>query len=248
MFSFLSKKYNTAINRLILLDYDGTLVDFESLPIKAIPSAHLLSMLSAIAMQPCTDLIIVTGRGYFDIDGFFGKLPISIIAEHGAMIRENGRWKKQLTDIGLWKQKVMPFFIGISSACPNSFVEEKETSLTWHYRNAQSEQGYKYSRELISNLKDVISSLNLKILEGNKIVEVLNNDVDKGIAVRKLLMKNKYDFVLAIGDDKTDEDMFCVLNECNNAYTVKVGDGETIAKHKLKTVSDVLILLEQLAN
>jgi len=101
MDSALKEKYKTAANKLILLDYDGTLVDFEPIPCRAKPSTQLLDSLRAIAREPGTEVIVISGRQQFDMDNFLGDLPINIIAEHGAMIKEGGLWKKQIIDYGL---------------------------------------------------------------------------------------------------------------------------------------------------
>ena len=247
MYSTFTEKYKTAANILVLLDYDGTLVDFESIPERAKPSAQLLKILKTLTDKPQTKVVIISGRRQYDIDSFLGDLPINIIAEHGAMIKENGKWRKQVIDYGLWKQSVLSIFERFTLTCPNSFVEEKQYSLTWHYRNAQTELGYEYSRELIRTLSDSVRSYNLRIIDGNKIVELTSNLIDKGKAVKKMLAQNKYDFILAIGDDKTDEDMFRELSENDHAFTIKVGDGETFAKQKVHSVADVIRLLEQLA-
>ena len=142
---------------------------------------------------------------------------------------------------------MLPIFDRITLTCPNSFVEEKQYSLTWHYRNALSESGHAHSRELIRTLRDSAFSYNLRIIDGNKIVEVLSKDIDKGKAVRKVMKQKKYDYVLSIGDDQTDEDMFCALSDYDNAYTIKVGKGITFAKYRLASVSEVINLLVQLS-
>ena len=80
--------------------------------------------------------------------------------------------------------------------------------LAWHYRNAESRSGYIHSRELISILEKIIALHNLKILDGNKVVEIMTNEVGKGTAVKRLFEQNNYDFILSIGDDATDEEMF----------------------------------------
>jgi trehalose 6-phosphate synthase/phosphatase len=248
MDNILKERYKAALNKLVLLDYDGTLVDFQPLPDRARPSDRLLNALRTIANQPRTTVTIISGRRHYDIDRFLGGLPLKLIAEHGAMVKEDGKWKKQVVDYGLWKRSVMPIFNRITLNCPNSFVEEKEFSLTWHYRNAQPEAGYSHSRELIQALENSARSFHLRIIEGDKIVEVMNRDIDKGKAINKVMEHNDYDYILSIGDDRTDEDMFRVLKNCTNAFTVKVGGGKTLAKYKLESVSEVLSLLDQLAN
>lgn len=243
----LIEKYRKATNKLILLDYDGTLVDYCPIPEKAIPSEKLLDILIKLVDKPQTKVIIVSGRGHHDIDKLLGYLPIDIIAEHGAMIKENGEWKNKIIDYGLWKKDVLPLLNQAVLACPKSFVEEKYFSLTWHYRNAKSESGYVCSRELIRLLKNIIHFYNLKILDGNKVVEIMSEENGKGKAVKNIVEQNNYDYILSIGDDKTDEEMFELLLHNSNAATVKVGNGNTFAKYKLDNVNNVISLLEQLS-
>src|SRR5687768_1704391 len=95
------EKYRRASNRLILLDYDGTLVELGPMPEKAQPSARIVSVLRSLTKKPRTEIIIVSGRRAYDIDKFLGDLPIDIIAEHGALIKEKGKWKKQINDYGI---------------------------------------------------------------------------------------------------------------------------------------------------
>jgi len=242
----LIEKYKNANNKLILLDYDGTLVDFSPLPERAIPSEKLLDVLVKLIEKPQTKVIIISGRTHQDIDKFLGHLPIDIIAEHGAMIKKNGEWEKQLINNGSWKNKIIPVLNQIALTCPKSFIEDKHFSLTWHYRNAESQSGHTHSRELIRILENIIPSYNLKILDGNKVVEIMHKEIGKGKAVKNLVEQNNYDYILSIGDDKTDEEMFEFFLHNPNAATVKVGDGSTFAKYKLDSFNNVIMLLEQL--
>jgi trehalose 6-phosphate synthase/phosphatase len=141
----------------------------------------------------------------------------------------------------------MPVLKQITDACPKSYVEEKKFSLTWHYRNVDPDLGYSSSRELIHLLQEIIHSYNLKILDGNKVVEILTNDTGKGSAVKKLFEQHSYDFVLSIGDDATDEEMFEFFLNYSNAFTVKVGEGPTHARYRLKSINEVASLLKILS-
>jgi trehalose 6-phosphate synthase/phosphatase len=146
----------------------------------------------------------------------------------------------------LWKEEVIQVFNKITAVCPNSYTEEKEYSLTWHYRNADQDLGYTCSRELIQLLKNKIHFFNLKILDGNKVVEVLSNETGKGLAVKKLFEQGSFDFVLSIGDDATDEEMFEYFLHYSDAFTIKVGAGSTSARYNFESISDVAALLKQL--
>jgi trehalose 6-phosphate synthase/phosphatase len=245
--SELIQKYRKAANRLVLLDYDGTLVNYMLVPDNAVPSEHLLDVLLKIVDNPNTKVIIISGRGYQEIDKLLGHLPIKIIAEHGAMVKENGLWEKQLIDSGKWKNAITPLLDQMTLKCQGSYIEEKYFSLTWHYRNAESSSGYSHSRELISLAEKHISFYNLKILDGNKVVEIMLSEIGKGIAVKKLLKKEKYDYILSIGDDVTDEEIFELFLTDANSFTIKVGNEATLAKYKFDSVSDVILFLKHLS-
>lgn len=238
------EKYKRAKNRLILLDYDGTLVDFAPVAEDAVPSLELLNILRKISSTPYTKLMVISGRNQKDIEKFVGELPIDIIAEHGGLLKSRGKWNKQNVDISDWKEPVLAVLNETSSVCPGSFVEEKVFSFAWHYRNAAT--GYEHSRKLIDLLENINLSYNFKILDGNKIVEIKSNEIGKGKAAKYIVEKDNYDFILCIGDDKTDEEMFEFLVTHPEAITIKVGEGNTLAKYMLEHIADVIKLLTQL--
>jgi trehalose 6-phosphate synthase/phosphatase len=245
--SYIIEKYQKANNKLILLDYDGTLVNFTNSPEDAIPSMQLLDLLEKLNRLPHCKLVIITGRYYQDIERLIGHLPIKIIAEHGALIKENKVWREVLIEQRTWKKEVNMLLKEFTAKSQGSFIEEKRFSIAWHYRNVDNEKGQAYSRQLISLLKSLIQTYHLKILDGNKVVEVMNKGIGKGEAVKKLLRQNRYDFVLSIGDDASDEEIFKLLMNNDNAVSVKVGPGRSVAKNRLDNVDDVIILLEQLS-
>jgi trehalose 6-phosphate synthase/phosphatase len=243
----LIEKFKKADNRLILLDYDGTLVNYELIPQNAILSEDLGDILIQLADKPRTKVLIISGRGHSDIDRLVDHLPIDIIAEHGAMMKAGGVWRDQINKEAKWKREVIDILSQITSVCPESYIEEKKFSLTWHYRNSESPAGYIYSRELILRLENVIHSSSLKILDGNKVVEVMAQEIGKGKAVEKLLEEEEYDFILSIGDDTTDEEIFELLLKKDNGFTIKVGNGTTFAKERFNSVSDVVLFLKSLS-
>lgn len=240
------QKYKNATNRLILLDYDGTLVNYTVKPDTAKLPEHTFDILINFLDNPKTKIYIITGRRHVDIDRLLIHIPIDIIAEHGTMIKEKGLWRKQLVDNFPWKKEIIPILNQFTVKCPGSFVEEKIFSISWHYRNADPEIGYSSSREIIDLFKRITNSYNLKILDGKKVVEILSTDAGKGRAVKKLIEQNSFDFVLSIGDDATDEEMFEFLLPNPEAFTIKVGEGSTYARHTVNSISDVVTILKLL--
>ena len=237
--------YMNSNKRLILLDYDGTLVPFSPIPSEASPSADLLEILSCLSEDPANDVYIISGRDSATLENWLGHLPLGIVSEHGAKTKKRGGdWKNQMNGSQAWRDEVSQIMAGYVQRCANSFVETKEYSIAWHYRNVNIHQAKLRSSELYSELLDLIKNHDLHILKGNKVIEVRNQGVDKGSAVQRILAKKQYDFITAFGDDTTDEDMFRILADRKHAYTLKVGDQASFAKYNLHTPYMVLSLLE----
>lgn len=241
----LLNRFAEAKSRLLLLDYDGTLSAFAPRPELASPSEEVIEVLKLLATSAGNKVVVISGRDHDTLDGWLGQLPIDMVAEHGSYLKQGNHWRNDILDDGSWKEVVRPFLNDFVSRCPASFVEEKDYSLAWHYRNADSETGFLRSRELINTLEHLLP-YQLRVLDGNKVVEIKNVDTDKGKVAKQLSMAHPYDLVIAIGDDRTDEDMFDALN-LNNHVTIKVGAGSTNAKHRIENVGQVLSLLRELA-
>ena len=239
-------KYRNAKERLLLLDYDGTLVDYSPSPDKATLPVQVGNILRKLSNDPDTTLYLITGRGYKDIERLTEQVPLKIIADHGAMKREDGGWEKQVKDEGLWKKSIFAVMERFTNVCSGSNIEEKSFSLAWHYRNAEPVTASVQSELLVEALKTVIGSEALKILDGNKVVEVMSSSTGKGEAVKRLIDGIAYDFILIIGDDVSDEEMFSVLKNRDEAITIKVGEGNTVAAYTLPFSSDVVTILNTL--
>jgi len=239
--------YRTAARRLLLLDYDGTLVPHIGDPEKAVPGRHLCSILGELSARQENDVVIISGRSSGWLDKHFGSMPISLIAEHGARSKQkNGDWVTEIQTHSEWKEQVHNIMEMYVRRCPDSFIEEKDFSIVWHFRNCNVEQGKLRSLELISELHEYIHNKHLQVLPGNKIVEVRNRGIDKGTAIKKILQKEAYDFIFAAGDDRTDEDMFKLLMNHRNCYSVKVGADASYAKYNLLTPQMIVSLLESI--
>ncbi len=237
--------YEQAERRIILLDYDGTLVPFASHPAKAFPHAALLQLLQKLLDDPRNLVYVISGRDSHTLDRWLGHLPVRLIAEHGAKWRSSdAEWSSSVTRDGSWHEAVDAVMSDYVVRCPHSFIETKDHSIAWHYRNADALQGQMRAKELIIELQGLARDMDLSLLDGNKVVEVRSAGFDKGTAVGRILMQEPADFVLAIGDDVTDEDMFRRLAPDDRAFTVKVGSDKSFAKYNLHTPYMVYALLE----
>ena len=241
----LIKDYTSSANRILFLDYDGTLSPFKERPETAVPGAVLLATLNALAEDPRNNLVIVSGRHRDLLHKWFGPLSIGIVAEHGAWIREKDKdWLPAIKVESNWKEKVRPILQSYEDRLPGSFAEEKEFSLVWHYRAADPELASVRSKELADELGYFTENTELQVLQDSKSIEVRNVGIDKGMAAKLLLSEKTFDFVLAVGDDLADEELFKVLPE--KSYSIKVGLAKSYAKFNLKNHRDVIQLLTDL--
>lgn len=241
----LLRSYRQAERRLLLLDYDGSLVSFVMKPELAKPDPELLALLDRLSNEPRTTAVIVSGRDAQALEGWFGHLNLGLVAEHGALLKlPGGEWREIETLREDWKHQIRGLLQQYADRTPGAFVEEKKFSLVWHYRKANDVLAEIRARELKTDLKPMISDQNLEVLDGNKLVEVRNTGVNKGRTVCRFLDGAEWDFILSVGDDRTDEDVFAVLPP--SAFSLKIGPGPTSARFNLKGVEDCRALLEQL--
>lgn len=241
------ERYEKASNRLILLDYDGTLAPIASLPHLAVPDTELISLIKVLSSDEKNEVVLISGRPVNVLENWFGNLNVNLVAEHGAFYKKReARWLQTVQVNADWKSEVMQVLQLFTERCPGSFVEEKALSLAWHYRNAGKDLGFLRSRELINSLVEISSHLNFQVIEGNKVIETRARGVDKGSAASIWLKHKKYSFILGIGDDKTDEDLFRVIPLTE--YSIRVGLAQSVSRFNLKHQSDVITLLNKLIN
>ncbi|MBC7567223.1 MAG: bifunctional alpha,alpha-trehalose-phosphate synthase (UDP-forming)/trehalose-phosphatase [Pedobacter sp.] len=242
--------YGSSYRRLFLLDYDGTLVNFSKDPSKASPPLELLQLLERLSDVPNNDVYIVSGRDSGTLGKWLGHLPIGLIAEHGAKTRMNGgKWMNEaLSESVSWKEKIEKIMEHYVFRSPNSFIEKKDFSLAWHYRNADPFLANRRAKDLHEELVEYTLQMPLDVLNGHKVIEVRNKGINKGLATARILDATEYDFILCAGDDQTDEDMFKVLARNQAAYTVKVGHQPSFAEYNLYTPFLVSSLLESICD
>jgi trehalose 6-phosphate synthase/phosphatase len=239
------RDYDTSQNRILFLDYDGTLSPFKARPETAVPEKTLLAILNALSEDPRNNLVIISGRNRSLLHDWFGSLNLGIVAEHGAWIRQKGKdWVPTIKVESNWKEKVRPTLRGYEDRLPGSLLEEKEFSLVWHFRAADPELAYVRSKELADELSYFTENTELQVLQGSKSIEVRNVGINKGMAAKLLLSETNFDFVLAMGDDWADEDLFEAIPD--QAYSIKVGLAKSYAKFNLRNHREVIQLLTDL--
>lgn len=238
--------YKSAEKRILFLDYDGTLTGFHKDPQMAMPNKELYSILEKLISVEKNTIVIISGRDKETLSKWFGNYErLAYIAEHGVWNKNPGAEWEMIGQIEKeWMGIIEPVLQSYTDRTPRSFIEYKNYSLVWHYRDADPDMGQQRSWELKDDLKNYIANLNLEIMDGDKVIEIKNAGINKGKAALNKIGSTEFDFILAIGDDWTDEYTFNSLPE--SAYTIKVGTKTTAAKYYVKDVKDVRDLLDQL--
>jgi trehalose 6-phosphate synthase/phosphatase len=216
-------EYARAKNRILLLDYDGTLAPFTVNPQDAQPSDVVLKLLSQLANNAANHVVIISGREKTMLDDWLGKMPLTLVAEHGGFYKEWGQpWKSFFSNVTSWKMKVLPFLQALTVQHEGSSIEEKHFSIAWHYRAVANKIHKNNKEKIFSTVQSLLEGNVFSVYDEDCTLEFRTTGIDKGTFV-DLYKKGKppADFVLAIGDGKTDEDLFRVLGK--DGYGVKVG-------------------------
>lgn len=247
MRSAIVNDFKQANSRVLFLDYDGTLQRFFGNPQAAFPDNDLYTLLDRLASDIQTELVLISGRDKETLDKWFGSKNYTLIAEHGGWKREKDRdWIERKPIHSEWKQNILPVLESFVDRTPGSFIEEKTYSLVWHYRKADIELGALRALELVHNLSNLIINQDLEILEGSKVVEIKVSGINKGAAAADFIYNKDFIFIMAIGDDWTDEFLFKELPE--KTHTIKVGTGNSLAKYYVDSFLDVRGFLNMLSD
>ncbi|KAA8535473.1 hypothetical protein F0562_030476 [Nyssa sinensis] len=255
--------YNQTNSRLILLDYDGTMMPQAS--VDKTPSSEVISVLNGLCSDPKNVVFIVSGRGKDSLSKWFSPCEkLGLSSEHGYFTRwtKDSPWElSMLTTNFDWKKVALPVMEHYTEATDGSSIEQKESALVWHHQYADPDFGSWQAKELLDHLENVLANEPVLVKRGQHIVEVKPQGVSKGVAVESLIATmcskgNPPDFVLCIGDDHSDEDMFeCIARSVANpslpaiaeVFACTLVQKPSMAKYYLDDTVEVIKLLEGLA-
>ncbi|KAE9589412.1 hypothetical protein Lal_00000509 [Lupinus albus] len=254
--------YKRTKHRAILLDYDGTMIQPGS--ISNTPNAEAVGILNSLCKDPMNCVFIVSGKERKTLTEWFSSCEmLGMAAEHGYFVRTNQKaeWEAcvSVSDFE-WKQIAEPVMQLYMETTDGSNIEAKESAIVWNYEFADRDFGSCQAKELLDHLESVLANEPVSVKSGPHIVEVKPQGVSKGIVAERLLstMQQKGvvpDFVLCIGDDRSDEDMFEViassrasLSPVADVFPCTVGQKPSKAKYYLDDTGDIWRMLQGLAN
>lgn len=238
--------YRKAESRCLILDYEGTLVPYTDRRRQAAPGPDLLELLERLCADPGNRVALISSRSAADLDRWFGRISrLALAAENGAKLRpaDHPGWidlrPEQSTE---WKNTVRPVLEHFVDRTPGSFIEETEYSLEWHCNVPEPEFRDWLEGELVALLEGMLAQTELRAVRRRNIVEVRPMWANKGAVVERLMAAcPESDFILAVGDDRSDEEVFAALDP--HAWTVHVGFDETRARFRVPDVAAVQLLL-----
>ncbi|MGA0058627.1 MAG: bifunctional alpha,alpha-trehalose-phosphate synthase (UDP-forming)/trehalose-phosphatase [Planctomycetota bacterium] len=240
----LCREFAAASRRVLFLDYDGTLREIVRSPEDAVPSAELLEVLAGLSSLPDTEIHIVSGRHRRDLEHWLGGLDLSLCAEHGFAWRPRGAhtWQENPGIDLSWLPRVRSLLRGVTDEVPGTRLEVKPCALAWHYRMADADYGAWRARELHSQLQHNLANLPAEIVHGHRVIEVRAAGVHKGSYVSRHV--EGADWILCVGDDRTDLDMYRALPA--EAHSIHVGVSVAEAQYTIPSPAHVRRLLARL--
>ncbi len=238
--------YATAERRLILLDYDGTLLPYMDRPDRAVPDADLRRLIVKLTANRNNDVVLISSRGREFMTEHLGELGAGMIASHGVWTRRAGEEWEQLVPVEPdWKSELAPIMQLHADRTPGSRFEDKEYGLAWHYQGSEPDLAFIRVSELRDALLSVSANHNVTIFEGNRVLEVKSALASKSQAAATWHEHTDYDFILAAGDDQTDEELFASLPE--RAHSIRIGLGMTNASYFLENPGELRSFMGELA-
>ena len=211
------KKFKESKRSLLLFDNEGTITPqhIHTFTLSQNINPELLKILSTLSQNPATSIFIVSGRDKKLMERWYTSLPqIGLGAEHGYFVWwPNKGWEEKTISCD-WIKKAEEIMASYTARTDGSYIEIKESSIAWVYKESDSELGVWQADELMKQLHAELDSNLLHIMNGKSYVEVRYKNVNKGAfsysVIKKIVGKSMLplSFVLAIGDDTGDEYMF----------------------------------------
>lgn len=252
--------YEKANNRAVLLDYDGTLMPHTTM--NKTPSKEVITIMNSLSRDKNNMIFLVSGRERDSLSRWFSPCKkMGIAAEHGYFMRWSSNEEWRICGPGEvfgWRQMAEPVMKLYTEATDGSSIENKESALVWRYQDADPDFGSSQATEMLDHLENVLANEPVEVKKGQFIVEVKPQGVSKGLVAEKILStmakKTRTDFILCIGDDRSDEDMFeaigtmsDMLSTNSKVFACTVGQKPSKAKYYLNDTREVLMTLKALS-
>ncbi len=227
---------------LVACDYDGTVAPIVDDPMAAHPRPDTVVALRALAALPNTHVAVISGRSLRDLAGL-SRLPteIHLVGSHGGEFDLGFGKRLSPRELDL-RARIKADLTDIADRTPGSELEVKPAAVTFHYRHC----GRGDVRRALQDIEAGPTVLDgVRTHHTDEAVELLVVDTDKGRALEALRHRVGASAVLFFGDSPTDEHAFATLRGPD--IGVRVGPGDTLARHHVADTAGVAEALARLA-
>lgn len=240
---------DTAAQRALLLDYDGTLAPFRVERDRAVPYAGVSAAIGAILASGCTRVVIISGRAVADLERLLDITPLpEIWGSHG--------WERRLPDGSYFPPRLPPdAVVGLEQAAlvaaellSDQLIERKPAGVAVHWRGLASRPVAAFSSTITRLWTPIAEQHRLTLHPFDGGLELRVPGRDKGTAVRTLIHELHPAAMLAyLGDDLTDEDAFLAIGERGLRVLVRGELRPTAADLWLRPPDELLAFLRRWA-
>ncbi|MDD9911055.1 MAG: trehalose-phosphatase [Ahrensia sp.] len=226
----------------LFLDFDGTLVGFAHTPNGVDVPDRLVPLLRKLHRNHESALAFVTGRAIDNLDELIGTSEFDAVGVHGAEWRIGGAAVEVVEGAPFEVERdAMRAF---AAQHDGVVLQEKSAGFTLHFRQAPEIE----ETARLAIFDAFAGREDFEIMSGAMMWEARRSGVHKGVGIERLLAQAPYAgrVPIFIGDDVTDEDGHRAVNAVGGV-SIKVGNGETCADHRLGDVDSVYEFLERMA-
>src|ERR1700761_2684495 len=195
----------------ILLDIDGTLLDFAPTPREVWVPPGLPETLRGLLERTSGALALVSGRSLNDIDLIFAPDQFPAVGGHGAEMRLNTVSEAVATHAPPMDKELKLRLAAIAKLSPGILLEDKGYSLALHYRLAPHAEKAIY--EAVSLIRADLPNAPIEVLPGKCVCEIKHAGFNKASGVLELMSHEPFRGrrPVFIGDDVTDESVFAIM-------------------------------------
>ncbi|ORM41372.1 putative trehalose synthase [Babesia sp. Xinjiang] len=254
------QRYHSSTRRLILLDCEGTLFPSlwdkpprsaedceQSIRCQQSPLKCNLDSIRSLTADPLNLVVVISGRSRECMEMWFPDNPgLGLCAGYGFYYKvpclTGDEWRCMVDTVdGRWKEPALQIMEQYAHRTPGSYVENMGVMVVFQYHYSDPEFGATQSSELYQVLKDIMSSYPVEVHWTKWHVDVRQKGANKGAALLNLakLYSSVYgdlDFVLCMGDHRSDEEMFKALETLDHRMHGNV-TSEDYLRHKSGYIS-----------
>ncbi|MCA1298364.1 trehalose-phosphatase [Stappia indica] len=220
----------------LFLDFDGTLVEIAETPDAIETEAALIGSLQRLITRLDGALAIVSGRPIAEIDRYLRPLNLPCAGLHGLEARLFPGMPVERAPVRPELETLKAALAGSGLLGRGVSLEDKGAALAVHFRIAPDCEPlvWQVMSEAICDLPD------LHLVRGKMVVEAKPAHRDKGWALEAFMERPPFcgRTPVFVGDDITDEDGIRAA-EAIGGFGIKVGEGGSLARFRLRNVADV---------